>query len=262
MIEHDFSQLPAIGDNEKLHGLITSDSILSALNSFNVKIEALTVSDALTRADKFYPEDDLFDVLDRLQVTYAVLIIDREEKLVGIITNYDSSEYFRRRAEDMMWVEDIEGTLKDYIRIPFTNADELDKEALNAAVQQIFSSKSKLQQTVNSAIHKYLKLHSQAHEKIKPDHDLIKKIVSSVGENDQTGKTIDDLTMNELITLFLHKDRWPEYQRAFNMDRSAIHTFLNKVREARNVLAHFKGDLTPTLRDHLRNCATWLDRNQ
>lgn len=263
MIENDFSQLPVINDDEKPLGMVTSDSILRALNSFNVKIEAMYVSDTMTRADTFYPEDDLFDALDRLQATYAVLIIDRKEKLVGIITNYDSAEYFRRRAEDMMLVEDIEGMLKDYIRIPFTKADdEIDEAGLDAAVQKILSSQSDLRQEFKAALFHYLNLHGQSHGQIKPDPALIDQVLAEHFVDEHKSKSFDDLTMNEFITLFLHKDRWPQYQRAFRIGRDAINNLLDNIRKTRNILAHFKGELTPTQRDQLRLCANWLDRHQ
>jgi CBS domain-containing protein len=54
-----------------------------------------------------------------LKNTYAVLIVNAEGSLIGIVTSYDTTEYFRRRVEDMMYVEDIESTLKDFIRAGF-----------------------------------------------------------------------------------------------------------------------------------------------
>ena len=108
MIEHDFSQLPVVDPGKCALGMVTHQSILRALRNFRVKIEELRVSSAIVQADKYHSEDDLFDLLDRLRDTYAVLIVDSQDKLVGIVTTYDLTEYFRRRAEDMMLVEDIE----------------------------------------------------------------------------------------------------------------------------------------------------------
>ena len=49
------------------------------------------------------------------------MIVDGDEKLIGIVTSYDSTEYFRRRAEDMMLVEDIESMVKDLVLAAFTD---------------------------------------------------------------------------------------------------------------------------------------------
>ena len=98
MIEHDFSQLPVVNEAKVALGMVTYESILRALNHFGLKVEQLLVADTLVKASLFRPEDDLFDVLDRLRDTNAVLIVDGDQKLLGIITSYDSTEYFRRRA--------------------------------------------------------------------------------------------------------------------------------------------------------------------
>lgn len=102
MIEHDFSQLPIVDERNRPVGIITTESILRALNNFGVGLEKLRVEHARTRAETFRSDADLFELLDRLQSTYAVLIVDGEGQLTGIMTNYDTADYFRRRAEDMM----------------------------------------------------------------------------------------------------------------------------------------------------------------
>src|SRR5690348_9666069 len=100
--------------------MVTSDSILRALKNFGVGIHALQVNHAIVKAHKYTSEDDLFDLLDDLRDTYAVLIVDSEGKLTGIVTSYDTTEYFRRQSEDMMFVADVESMLKSYIRAAFT----------------------------------------------------------------------------------------------------------------------------------------------
>jgi len=263
MIEHDFNQLPVIDEHDKPLGLITSDSIVRTLNSFGVSLQDMHVFDAMVRVDIFYPEDDLFDVLDRLQQTYAVLIVNRENKLGGIITNYDSADYFRRRAEDLMLVEDIEGMLKEYIRLPFTNADDtVDEVGLQAAVDKIISSQTELSQKFRRCLLHYLGLHSQAHAKVKPDSAIIDQVIAEAFAKDSKPKSFNDLTMNEIITLFLHQDRWPRYQPAFSIEPKAIFNLLDNIRQTRNILAHFRRELTATQRDQLRVGVNWLERHQ
>src|SRR6266480_5147025 len=139
MIEHDFSQLPVVDESRKALGIVTSDSILRALNNFSVPLADLHVSHAMVKIHRKYsPDEDLFDLLDDLKNTYAVLIINTEESLIGIVTSYDTTEYFRRRAEDMMFVEDIETTLRDFIRIAYANGtDEPDSKILSTTISEI-----------------------------------------------------------------------------------------------------------------------------
>src|SRR5690349_10497095 len=72
MVEHDYSQLPVINIDDKPVGMVTSDSILRALRSFDVTTSALKVSDAIVRARLFHLDDDLFALLDDLVDSYAV----------------------------------------------------------------------------------------------------------------------------------------------------------------------------------------------
>src|SRR5712692_7851621 len=133
MLEHDFSQLPVVDDKKKPLGIVTGDSILRALNNFSVSLAELQVSHAIVKVDQYSPDQDLFDLLDDLKNTYAVLIIHSDGTLKSIVTSYDTTEYFRRRAEDMMYVEDIESTVKDFIRIAFNSTDDTDQQAIAEA---------------------------------------------------------------------------------------------------------------------------------
>ncbi|MFL5586869.1 MAG: hypothetical protein ACJ8DI_04305 [Ktedonobacteraceae bacterium] len=50
------------------------------------------------------------------------------------------TKYFRRRAEDMMFVEDIETTLKDFIRAAFHVSDDADQQKLPAVIADMTDS--------------------------------------------------------------------------------------------------------------------------
>jgi predicted transcriptional regulator len=141
MVENQFSQLPVIDKHMRVLGLITSDSILSALNTFGVSIDKLRVLDAMDEIKHTFREDeDIFDLLDDLIDASAVLIVDSERKLKGIVTNYDTTHYFRQRAEDMMFAEDIETTLKEYINAYFTDSTGNTDESARAEARvcQVF----------------------------------------------------------------------------------------------------------------------------
>ncbi len=107
MIQHDYSQLPVVDDASRLVGLITGDSLLRAVNNLGVIPKELRVKDAQLKPRTANVESDVFDLIDDLKATAAVLIVDAAQQLVGIVTDYDAMEFLRRRAEDMMLVEDI-----------------------------------------------------------------------------------------------------------------------------------------------------------
>jgi hypothetical protein len=143
MVEYDYSQIPVVDDNGRPLGMVTSDSILRALRYFGVSLDALRVTDALVDTDEYRAGEDLFDLLDDLRDAYAVLIVDSDRTLTGIVTNYDTTEYFRRRAEDIMLVEDIETMLRNYIRESFKQDDgSVDEETLSEAIKEAMAPRS------------------------------------------------------------------------------------------------------------------------
>jgi CBS domain-containing protein len=116
MIEQDFSQLPVVDEKGTLLGMITYESILRAVRSFNTKLDQLLVRDAVVAAPSHAREDNLFDLLDELKLTNAVVIVEPEGYVTGIVTSYDAARFLRNRTEDLMHVEDIEFIIKDLVK--------------------------------------------------------------------------------------------------------------------------------------------------
>jgi hypothetical protein len=81
----------------------------------------------LERSDPLTLEDDLLEACDRLRDDeFAVVIVDNH-KPVGIITSNDLTDFFRRRSEDFIKVEDIEVTLRLRTRDAFPTEEEMDR---------------------------------------------------------------------------------------------------------------------------------------
>jgi len=124
MVDNKFSQLPVINKRSTALGMITSDSILRALSTFGATLDQMRVLDAMDGIKHVYrDDDDIFLLLDDLKDTNAVLIVDHARTLIGLVTSYDITEYFRRRAEDMIYAEEIETMLKEYINAYFMRSD-------------------------------------------------------------------------------------------------------------------------------------------
>src|SRR5258706_1196660 len=233
MIEHDFSQLPVIKkisdstDRDIPEGMITYEGVVRGMRNFKAKIDNLRVRDVMVAAPIYSLEDDLFDILDHLKDINAVLVSEDTgagPNLVGIVTSYDTIEYFRDRTEDLMRVEDIEMMVKEFIKAAYVDDhDEFDAASLNAVVTKTTSSKNKN------------------------------------GER-QKEKTFDDLNLSEYTMLLVLKETWPFFEPIFRVQRSFVIELLNGIREIRNALAHFHGDLSAEQRDKLKFGASWLSR--
>lgn len=260
MIEHEFSQLPIVDENDKPDGMITSESILHAINRFGVDLENLIVDHARIKAKTVRDDSDLFELLDRLRDTYAVLIVDGDGCLTGIVTNYDSAEYFRRRAEDIMHVEDIESLIKEYIQASYKNGDEeVDEARLSAAIQKITRSDKEQQETFLRALRHYLRL--QTGKGAKPDPDTLDEVLNRHYKKEQPPRKFDQLTLNEYIALLLQDYSWRRYRPIFNLDRNTVRNLLERVRDTRNTLAHFRGEINQIQREQLRWTSKWLARH-
>jgi CBS domain-containing protein len=165
MLKKQYSQLPIVDKENRLIGentayMVTNESILRALSNLNVLAQNLKVSDAMVKIRPYRLDDELSDLLKDLTDTYAVPIIGDKRQLVGVVTSYDTTEYFRKRAQDMMDIERIEKKLKEYISIYFTNeTGEVDHNALNMAIADgMPSNKKELRGPFQQALQNYLEL--------------------------------------------------------------------------------------------------------
>ena len=229
MIQYDYSQLPVIKKEDKFdipEGMITYEGILRGIRNFKARIEDLRVRDVMVPVPTYNVEDDLFDILDRLKDTNAVLISGvYGPDLVGIVTSYDTTEYFRDRTEDLMRVEDIELMIKEFIKTAYL--EENGEVVL-----------SKLNDAANNISH------------------------AAWNNENQKEKTFEDLSLSEYIALLLCKENWEHFASIFRVQRNFITELLNSVREIRNSLAHFRGDLSAEQRDKLKFANEWLTKCQ
>jgi len=224
MIEHDYSQLVVLDDEQQVLGMVTYESIMRAMRSFNVKLENLNVRDTLVKVPYHYEEDDLFDLLDELKDTNAVVIIDLIGDPRGIVTSYDTAEFLRDRTEDSMRISDIEYTIKEFIKLAYSDKNgELDEAKLDQAIARLYD-------------------------------------VRNEQDNNKKQKKFNDLTLNEYISLIVAKITWDFFDPILTIQREGLVELLTKIRNTRNNLAHFRGEISPRERDELRYCADWLTR--
>jgi len=259
MIEHDFSQLPVIDKDFKLKGLITSDSILGAVSYFKSTLDKIKVSHATFNAKTCRPDDELSELLNGLRDASAIPIVDKAEKLIAIVTNYDTAEYYRQRAEDIMLAEDIETTLRDYIEVAYrNNKGDIENDALRRAIEDITPSGRDFKNKFKQALCNYLDRSGQIPPKL--DQQLIDDTFMQYLYQPIKVKPFEDLTLFEYIQLF--KNIWDRYEAAFNyLEWEAINELLGNIRQARNAIAHFR-EVTPNQRKQLKFCASLLDRHR
>jgi CBS domain-containing protein len=132
MEKHDFGQLPIVDGQGRPQGMVTHESILRAMYLIEEPIGKLQLAHARVDVDaRVYDADSyLFNLFDELKRRSAVLIVDGQRQLEGIITSWDVMEFFRKQTQDFLLVQQVEETLKQFIllRITDENAAQLQAE--------------------------------------------------------------------------------------------------------------------------------------
>jgi CBS domain-containing protein len=253
MAEHDFSQLPVADLQGKTTGkAVTEGSILDAIRFFNTSPDKLRVKDATVSVQKFRADDDLLEALDDIQNETFVIIVDAEDRLTGIVTTADTTAHLRRYAEDLMIVQFIEETLKQAVESVY----HAEQPRLEEAIQRVTDRSSEIRKRFPNAISCYLE--KTGHSDGKPDTCATEAALSKLNLP-TAGKSFDLLTFDEITKVLLLHEKSPRLEQSDG--DTELRTLLESVRDVRNKLAHFRGDLTPVERKQLRFAATWLERN-
>jgi len=257
MIEHDFSQLPVVDkESKKPKGLITSDSILRTVSYFKTTLDKIKVSHAAFKVKAFCLNVEPSVLLNELKDTGAVPIVDETGKLMAIVTDYDTSEYYRQLAEDWVLAKKIETTLKGFIKSAYRNDEgNIDNEALQKAIEGILSKD--LEKRFEQALRSYL---DSAQLPLPTDEQLINKAFMQHLHQKSQGKAFDDLSLREYIRLF--KEPWDnKYKAAFNdLEWKAICKLLDEVCQTRNAIAHFR-EVSSKQGKQLTFCNDLFDRH-
>lgn len=220
MLSNDFSQLPVIDKEGKLIGLISDQSI--SRNYYHhgnqVIILDLKVSDCLEKVVSLVNESDVLDALELLQKSSSVVIVSNERP-VGIVTNADAVLFFLDVAEGLVYIEDMEVTLRQDI-------------------EEAFPTEEKREEAINNAF-KHLKK-----------------------SNDSLEISYDRLTLGDYLNLIINKQNWSNFESKLK-PKELFRSHMEKVRDIRNQIMHFRGRLDVEQRDALKRAHEWLgNRNR
>ena len=256
MLEHDFSQLP-VEENGRPFGkpasFVTSRSIARAIRVFGTSLDELHVRDAVEPARTVSEDEDFFSKMDDLLDSYAVLVLKPDGTFAGIVTNYDTTQYFRRRAEDMLLVEDIESTLKDHVRSAY-GGDETDPSgALRTAINTLGTAQDSVRESCRKAFRSFC-----GRRGIQVTDEEVAECIDQRFATGKEGRQFDDLNLSDYIQLARRSEAWATLGPIFGVSSKAFCELLEGVRKTRNKLMHFRPDIDAFERDRLRFCAEWF----
>jgi CBS domain-containing protein len=232
MIQNDYSQLPVVDENGKSRACaVTFRSILNALHSLDTTLSKLTVDDVLTPALEVRIDGDLLTVLDDIQAESFLLIVDSDRFLKGIVTTFDTTAHFRRYAEDLMVIEDVETMLRDAIKALYPEP-ELVQE-----IQKVVDKKRVRRDGFIRGLSEYLSKCDKQAQAV--DENLATHAFTLL--TDDAPKEFEKLTFNESAEVLLRHPKCPRPSLAEGV--GGLRKLLQVVRDTRNDLAHFRGDI-------------------
>jgi predicted transcriptional regulator len=125
MMIHDFSQLPVIQNERKVHGFVSWKSIGSHTATSE---EPEFVRDCLDKNVEVLKYDlPLFEAVNIIKRKEAVLIRGAEDKITGLVTTSDISEQFIELSLPFLILEQIENHIRTIL------GDRFDEEDLKTA---------------------------------------------------------------------------------------------------------------------------------
>lgn len=255
MHQHEYNQLPVVDLDGKtsLEQVVTFDSILQAVRSFCTRPELMHVRD-VARSARTYPEDaDLLATLDDIQRDNFALIVDDNNILTGIVTTADTTVFFREYAQDLMLIEGIESRIKEAITALYAG----DDAGLESAIGSVTDRAADIRKRIPAAIRGYLEkagLKAPENGEAEAIAEAEKRLALP-----KAGRAFDRLTFDEFAEVLLAHCNAPKLAKADGV--SELRGLLQQVRDARNKLAHFRGELSAEERRTIQFASEWLERN-
>jgi CBS domain-containing protein len=255
MHQHGYDQLPVVDMDGKLSlGLVvTFDSILQAVRSFETMPEQLQIRDVARTAPTYAADVDLLATLDLIQRQNFALIVDDNNVLTGIITTADTAVFFREYAQYLMQIQGIELRMKEAIKALYAG----DDAGLESAIAAVTDRAADIRKRIPAAIRGYLErvgLNTPVAGEAEGFTEAEKRLALP-----KPGKEFDLLSFDEFIGVLLGHPNAPKLTQS--KDEGELRRLLQQVRDARNKVAHFRGELSAEERRTIQFASEWLERN-
>lgn len=256
MLEHGFDQLPVL-DDQRVVGLVSYTSLVQASLHLGCPVGALRVRDALIRVEPISREADRSELITRLAIAPATLVLDRTGALEGILTLTDLMAHLSRFANDWLLLREIETTLREIVADSFKDerGEVAQVELEEAIARSVTEDKvSTFRKTLNT----YLKEQDPAR---KVDAESARRAWNAHYGRKEAQHKVDGLEFGDCIKLFADESRWnANFTPGFGEDRKRPLAILDRVRRLRNQVAHFRDELKVEDQRLLVFCSGWLSR--
>lgn len=120
MLANEISQLPVLDGDRIVRGKISWRSIGSRLAT---GAPALFVRDCIEPCEVIRADTSLFSAIDMILRDECVLIKDRANLIIGIVTTHDLSEQFNKLSEPFLLLGEIENHIRRLMAEKFTESE-------------------------------------------------------------------------------------------------------------------------------------------
>ena len=256
MDRHAYNQLPVVeADGRTSRGqVVTFNGILHSVQSFKTPLDLLQVRDVAQHVRTYAPDADLLATLDDIQRDNFALIVDEDHHLTGIVTTSDTTVFFREYAQDLMRIEGIEERMKEAIRAQFDG----DESGMDAAIAKVTDHAADIRKKLRPAILCYLERFAIPPPQGGSDTEALAEAEKRLGLP-KPGKAFEKLSMDELIEVLLSHPKAPKLNNSTGV--AELRGMLKRVRDVRNKVAHFRGELTGEERRLIVVASKWLEQN-
>lgn len=114
MLKHNYSQLPVIINERTVKGMVSWESIGKRLS---LGAGGEYVREFMDQAEVVDAASLLFEAVDTVIRSKAVLVRGIENRIVGIVTTGDLSREFQKLGEPFLRIGEIENHLRDLLRV-------------------------------------------------------------------------------------------------------------------------------------------------
>jgi CBS domain-containing protein len=257
MRDNDFGQLPVVDADERPIGLLHQSQVLRVLLQLGCPINGLLVKAVMSdQFEKVEFDEGIIEAANRMANANVVFVV-RSEKLVDVLTVHDVARFFRQRASELMRIEEIETSIREHLRQAYKD----DAESLSAGAAKAKNSATKVTvEKLYGAIRRYHE--APGLEPPMRDDTKLEIALKVLGVDTAARVSFEDLTLQEYITMLFDRNIWSDRANILNsMPRDTLNSLLARVRDIRNVLFHFKRDLTADERESLEICADFFGRH-
>lgn len=241
MMDAEFSQMPVINNEKKVSGVLSWRSFgKRVLDLRGNKLDAtdLCVRDCMEGAVFISPDTyiDTDKATDWSEVDYV--LVGDPTNVIGVLTVSDVFGRLNDFAEAFVLLYEIELDLRDMI------SDVLDADKLKSICNEFTQSTPPLRKLAEQ-------LYDEFDQAVTPER--LEPIMAEMSpENTRPIRSLSELSFGHYLEIVCSKKRWPHFEPLFLSPRALVQADMKKVNHLRNIIFHFRRQITTRDTDRMR----------